>query len=61
MSHVSDILLTWVFPSIGCIISLLAFSSSLVEVLRVRKIRRLEVRLPLFYQFGWLPCDLVSS
>ncbi len=47
--------LTYVFPTIGCVISLLTFSSSFVAVLRVRKSKRLGVRVAvaLFATFCW--------
>ena len=41
----SSVLLTYVFPTVGCLISLLTFSSSFVAVLQVRRTKRLGVSL----------------
>ena len=55
MTAASSILLTYVFPTIGCIISLLTFSSSFVAVLQVRKSKRLGVSC----RFAYDHCTLV--
>ena len=47
MSQCSTILLTFVFPTIGCVLALLAIGSSLVAVLKVRRFKRLGVRCDL--------------
>lgn len=43
MSGFSTVLLTYIFPTIGCVLAFLAFGSSLVAVLRVRRVKRLGV------------------
>ncbi len=49
MTGNSSVLLTYVFPTIGCLISLLTFSSSFVAVLQVRRTKRLGVSLVFAY------------
>ena len=48
----SSVLLTYVFPGVGCVLSFCMFSSSLAAVLKVRKTRRLGVR---FNHISWQP------
>lgn len=45
MTGNSSVLLTYVFPTVGCLISLLTFSSSFVAVLQVRRTKRLGVSI----------------
>ncbi len=49
MTGNSSVLLTYVFPTVGCLISLLTFSSSFVAVLQVRRTKRLGVSLASAY------------
>ncbi|DBA77905.1 TPA: hypothetical protein ACH3X2_008332 [Trebouxia sp. C0005] len=49
MTGNSSVLLTYVFPTIGCVISLLTFSSSFVAVLQVRRTKRLGELNPIPY------------
>lgn len=49
MAAGSGVLLTFVFPAVGCVLSLLMFSSSLVAVLQVRRQKRLGELNPIPY------------
>ncbi len=49
MTGNSSVLLTYVFPTVGCLISLLTFSSSFVAVLQVRRTKRLGASLASAY------------
>lgn len=60
MTATSSVLLTYVFPAIGCVISLLTFSSSFVAVLQVRRTKRLGVSVCRHHfatRFTWIAAD----
>ena len=49
LSGSGSILLTYIFPAIGCVLALFMFSSSLAAVLQVRRNRRLGELNPIPY------------